>query len=70
MSKDTHQPEDRYYCAGRYCVMRENCHRHTSSTGINRAPFEDYDLVALRKRSCSHFIDRDIVQFGKKNTQE
>jgi len=44
------ETESRYYCAGRYCTMREQCHRHTSSTGVNRAPFEDYDLVALKPK--------------------
>jgi len=39
--------------------MREQCHRHTSSTGVNRAPFEDYDLVALKTKPCQHYIDRD-----------
>ena len=57
------ETESRYYCAGRYCTMREQCHRHTSSTGVNRAPFEDYDLLALRTptKPCQHYIDRDNV---------
>ena len=55
------ETESRYYCAGRYCTMREQCHRHTSSTGVNRAPFEDYDLVALKTKPCQHYIDRDTV---------
>ena len=58
-----HETESRYYCAGRYCTMREQCHRHTSSLGVNRAPFEDYDLVALRTltKTCQHYIDRDAA---------
>ncbi len=59
MSNDA--TESRYYCAGRYCTMREQCHRHTSSTGVNRAPFEDYDLVALKTKPCQHYIDRDVA---------
>lgn len=56
-----HETESRYYCAGRYCTMREQCHRHTSSAGVNHAPFEDYDLLALKMsdKLCQHYIDRD-----------
>ena len=59
MSND--ETESRYYCAGRYCTMREQCHRHTSSTRVNRASFEDYDLLALKTltKPCQHYIDRD-----------
>ena len=55
------ETESRYYCAGRYCTVREQCHRHTSSTGVNLAPFNDYDLLALRTptKPCQHYIDRD-----------
>jgi hypothetical protein len=58
-----HETESRYYCAGRYCTMREQCHRHTSSLGVNHAPFEDYDLLALKmsNKSCQHYIDRDAA---------
>jgi len=55
------ETESRYYCAGRYCTMREQCHRHTSSTGVNHAPFEDYDLVAIKTKPCQYYIDRDSV---------
>jgi hypothetical protein len=43
--------------------MRESCHRHTSSTGVNLAPFNDYDLLALKTptKPCQHYIDRDSV---------
>ena len=55
--------EARYYCAGRYCTVREVCHRHTSSTQINRAEFDDYDLAMIRDlpKPCIHYIDRDQV---------
>jgi hypothetical protein len=58
---NNNEAESRYYCAGRYCTMRESCHRHTSSVGVNHAPFEDYDLVALRTptKPCQYYIDRD-----------
>lgn len=41
--------------------MREQCHRHTSSLGVNLAPFNDYDLLALKTptKACQHYIDRD-----------
>lgn len=42
--------------------MREQCHRHTSSLGVNLAPFNDYDLIHLRdgiNKPCQHYIDRD-----------
>ena len=48
-----------YYCAGRYCVKREKCHRHTSSTQVSRAPFDDYDLVMIKDtnaKSCQYYI--------------
>lgn len=48
-----------YYCAGRYCVKREKCHRHTSSTHITRAPFDDYDLVMIKDmntKSCQYYV--------------
>jgi len=63
MVTTTNDSESRYYCAGRYCTMREQCHRHTSSTSVNRASFEDYDLLALRTptKPCQHYIDRDNV---------
>ena len=51
-----------YYCAGRYCAKREKCHRHTSSTQVNRAPFDDYDLVMIRDmnaRSCQYYVSID-----------
>ena len=55
------ETESRYYCAGRYCTVREQCHRHTSSVGVNLAPFNDYDLLALKMPSklCQHYIDRN-----------
>ena len=55
------ETESRYYCAGRYCTMREQCHRHTSSTGVNNAPFNDYDLVAMKTptKACQYYIDRN-----------
>ena len=58
------ETESRYYCAGRYCTMREQCHRHTSSLGVNLAPFNDYDLIHLRdgiSKPCQHYIDRDTA---------
>lgn len=58
------QTESRYYCAGRYCQVREQCHRHTSSMGVNNAPFNDYDLVHLRdgiNNPCQYFVDRNIA---------
>lgn len=48
---------EKYYCAGRFCTMRESCHRHVSSVQVNNAQFEDYDLVKLRDQSCKYFID-------------
>lgn len=51
-----------YYCAGRYCAKREKCHRHTSSTQITRAPFDDYDLVMIKDtstRSCQYYVSID-----------
>jgi len=44
--------------------MREQCHRHTSSLGVNLAPFNDYDLIHLRdgiSKPCQHYIDRDLA---------
>ena len=60
---NNHETESRYYCAGRYCTMREQCHRHTSSLGVNLAPFNDYDLLALKTptKACQHYIDRDVA---------
>jgi hypothetical protein len=56
--------EARYYCAGRNCIVRDKCHRHTSSTSVNRAEFEDYDLVMIRvfPEPCLHFIDRNQAE--------
>lgn len=56
--------ESRYYCAGRYCTAREKCHRHTSSTRVNNAAFDDYDLVYMRAgwdAPCTYFVDRDTA---------
>jgi hypothetical protein len=43
--------------------MREQCHRHTSSVVVNQAPYEDYDLLAMRTptKPCQHYIDRDLA---------
>ena len=54
--------ESKYYCAGRYCTMREQCHRHTSSVHVNDATFYDYDLIKLRLHTtsaCPYYIDRN-----------
>lgn len=53
-----------YYCAGRNCSKREKCHRHTSSLGVNQAPFEDYDLAMIRDlpKTCRYFIDRNRAE--------
>lgn len=64
------QPESRYYCAGRFCSMRDQCHRHTSSVHVNEAPFNDYDLIHLRKglfKPCDYYIDRDHATGVKKS---
>ena len=56
------ETESRYYCAGRYCTMRESCHRHTSSVHVNDADFYDYDLIKLRLHTtsaCPYYVDRD-----------
>ena len=56
--------ESRYYCAGRYCTMREQCHRHTSSVHVNDAPFKDYDLVRMKDgltKPCQYYIDRNVA---------
>lgn len=53
--------EEKYFCAGRHCTQRDTCHRHTSSSGVNKAPFEDYDLVMIRElpNACKFYIDRN-----------
>ena len=53
-----------YYCAGRHCSKRDKCHRHTSSTGVNQAPFEDFDLVMIKSlpKPCQYFIDRNKAE--------
>jgi hypothetical protein len=60
----TNDAESRYYCAGRYCTVREQCHRHTSSVKIVEAKFNDYDLVHMRDgiaKPCQYFIDRNLA---------
>lgn len=54
---------EKYFCAGRFCTMREQCHRHVSSVQVNNAQFEDYDLVKLRDQNCKYFIDiKEVAQ--------
>lgn len=58
------QTESRYYCAGRYCTVRESCHRHTSSVHVNNAEFNDYDLVHMKEgitKPCQFFVDRNAA---------
>lgn len=62
--EDNTTTESRYYCAGRFCTVREKCHRHTSSTRVNNAAFDDYDLVWMRagyNSTCIYFVDRDAA---------
>lgn len=46
-----------YYCAGRHCAVREQCHRHTSSLVQRNADFDDYDILMLSEGSCKYFVD-------------
>ena len=46
-----------YYCAGRHCAKREQCHRHTSSIAQRNAVFDDYDILMLSEGSCRFFVD-------------
>jgi hypothetical protein len=46
-----------YYCAGRHCAKREQCHRHTSSLVQRNAEFDDYDILMLSEGSCRFFVD-------------
>jgi hypothetical protein len=59
-----------YYCAGRHCAKREQCHRHTSSIVERNAQFDDYDKVMLTEGKCKFFIDiKEVTQLGL-NTQQ
>ena len=54
-----------YYCAGRHCAKREQCHRHTSSIVERNAQFDDYDKVMLTEGKCKFFIDiKEVTQVG------
>ncbi len=46
-----------YYCAGKHCAVREQCHRHTSSLVQRNAEFDDYDILMLSEGSCKYFVD-------------
>lgn len=46
-----------YYCAGRHCAKREQCHRHTSSLVQRNADFDDYDILMLSEGSCKYFVN-------------
>ena len=56
--------QEQYYCAGRHCDVRDTCHRHTSSTQVSNADFNDYDLVMIRDfpKPCQYFIDRNQAE--------
>lgn len=55
-----------YYCAGRHCAIREQCHRHTSSLVQRNADFDDYDILMLSEGSCRFFVDVNAAnQVGK-----
>ena len=56
-----HTDTKKYYCAGRYCERRSECHRHTSSVQVHNAEFDDYDLVMIREfpKPCQYYIPRD-----------
>ena len=59
-----------YYCAGRHCAKREQCHRHTSSIVERNAQFDDYDKVMLTEGKCKFFIDiKEVTHLGL-NTQQ
>jgi len=59
-----------YYCAGRHCALREQCHRHTSSIVERNAHFDDYDKLMLTEGKCKFFIDiKEVTQLGL-NTQQ
>lgn len=54
-----------YYCAGRHCTAREQCHRHTSSIVQRNADFDDYDILMLSEGTCKYFIDiKEVTQLG------
>ena len=55
-----------YYCAGRHCAKREQCHRHTSSIVQRNAEFDDYDKLMLTEGKCKYFIDiKEVTQIGE-----
>ena len=54
-----------YYCAGRHCAVREQCHRHTSSVVQRNANFDDYDILMLSEGKCKYFVDvKETIQLG------
>lgn len=46
-----------YYCAGRHCAKRDKCHRHTASSRLSNAVFDDYDVLMLSEGSCRFFVN-------------
>jgi len=54
-----------YYCAGRRCAIKKQCHRHTSSIVEHNARFNDYDKLIPTKGECKFFVDiREVTQLG------
>jgi len=62
--------QEKYYCAGRYCEIRNTCHRHTSSVHVQNADFNDWDLAHIQdglSKPCKYFVDRNEATGLKQN---
>lgn len=59
-----------YYCAGRRCKIREQCHRHTIGIVQPTATFNDYDMLREPKEPCKFFVDVDIINKKTSASQE
>jgi predicted RNA-binding protein YlxR (DUF448 family) len=46
-----------YYCAGRRCAIKEQCHRYTSNIVEYDARVNDYDKLIKTKEKCKFFVD-------------
>jgi hypothetical protein len=52
-----------YYCAGRKCPVKEQCHRYTSSLARQDPKFNEYDndsstpLPKASAADCNFFVD-------------
>lgn len=55
-----------YYCAGRHCAIKNQCHRYTASIDQENVKFNDYDAAQPSEIKCKYFAAiKEVIQAGR-----